>query len=49
MSEPSKLAGKVSHHGAQEIKAPFGGGGKASKGKVTRGEDLRTGRSGGSK
>lgn len=35
--------GKVSHQGAQVVKAPQGGG-KTKGGKVVRGEDLRSGK-----
>lgn len=45
MSE-NKLAGKVGHGGAQEVKAPFRSSGKSTGGKVVRGDDLRTGKKG---
>lgn len=40
-------AGKVGHQGVQEIKAVYATGGKAKGGKVTKGDDLRTGKRGG--
>lgn len=43
-SKRGSYAGKVSHQGAQTIKAPFPVGGKAKGGKVVKGDDLRTGR-----
>lgn len=38
--------GRISHSGAQEVKAPFSVGGKAKGGNVLRGDDLRAGRGG---
>lgn len=36
--------GRISHSGAQEVKAPFSTGGKAKGGNVLRADDLRVGR-----
>lgn len=44
MSKKSGYSGKVSHQGAQVVKAPYSGGGQAKGGKVIRGEDLRMGK-----
>lgn len=44
MTKDKGYAGKVSHQGAQAVKAPYSGGGQAKGGKVIRGEDLRTGK-----
>lgn len=35
--------GRISHGGAQVVKAPFSSGGKAKGGNVLRGKDLRMG------
>ena len=43
MTKNKGYAGKVSRQGAQVVKAPYSGG-QAKGGKVTRGEDLRTGK-----
>ena len=44
MSKNSGYAGKVSHQGAQVVKAPYATGGAAKGGKVIKGEDLRNGK-----
>ena len=43
-NERSGYAGKVSHQGAQHVKAVYPAGGKAKGGKVVKGDDLRTGK-----
>lgn len=46
MAKSKGYEGKVSHQGSQVVKAPYSGGGQAKGGKVTKGEDLRTGNKG---
>lgn len=42
----SGYAGKIQNAGAQKVNAPYSSGGKKGKGTVTRGSDLRTGKTG---
>lgn len=42
----SGYAGKVQNAGAQKVNALYAGGGKKGKSTVTKGGDLRTGKSG---
>lgn len=42
----SGYAGKIQNTGVQKVNAPYASGGKKGKGTVTRGNDLRPGRTG---
>lgn len=41
----SGYAGKIQNAGAQKVSAPYSSGGKKGKSAVTKGSDLRTGKS----
>lgn len=42
----SSYAGKIQNAGPQKVSAPYASGSKKGKSAVTRGNDLRTGKSG---
>lgn len=42
----SGYAGKIQNAGAQKVNAPYSNGGRKGKSTVTRGGDLRTGKTG---